>query len=298
MSVTRIYVEKKEPYAVEAAGVLASLKNDLNLGGKLRRVRLLNRYDVEGISREVFDSVRDTVFSEPQVDLVYEELPAFDGVVFAIEYLPGQFDQRADSCAQCIQLATLCDRPLVQNARVYLLEGDLSEEDVRRIKDYLINPVESREASLELPETLEARYEIPETVAAVEGFTGMSGEELAALIAGNGLAMDLDDALCCQAYFRDTERRDPTITELKLIDTYWSDHCRHTTFSTRIDGVEIDSPFIADAYRRYLELREVVHAGKDKPVTLMDLATIGAKELRRAGIPPTWTRARRSTPAR
>ena len=284
MSVTRIYVEKKEPYAVEAAGVLASLKNDLNLGGKLRRVRLLNRYDVEGISREVFDSVRDTVFSEPQVDLVYEELPAFDGVVFAIEYLPGQFDQRADSCAQCIQLATLCDRPLVQNARVYLLEGDLSEEDVRRIKDYLINPVESREASLELPETLEARYEIPETVAAVGGFTGMSGEELAALIAGNGLAMDLDDALCCQAYFRDTERRDPTITELKLLDTYWSDHCRQPTFSTRIDGVEIDSPFIADAYRRYLELREVVHAGKDKPVTLMDLATIGAKELRRAGI--------------
>ena len=283
MSVYRIYVEKKEPFAVEAAGVLASLRNDLGLS-KLRHVRLLNRYDVEGISREVFDSVRDTVFSEPPVDMVYDELPAGDGKVFAIEYLPGQFDQRADSCAQCIQLATLCERPTVQNARVYVLEGDITDEELERIKAYLINPVESREASLEMPETLEARYAVPETVATVEGFTALDRADLEEFIRTQGLAMDLDDALCCQAYFRDTEHRDPTITEVKMIDTYWSDHCRHTTFATQIDDVKIGCDYIAEEYKNYLELRGTVHAGKNKPVTLMDLATIGAKELRRAGI--------------
>ncbi len=283
MSVYRIYVEKKEPFAVEAAGVLASLRNDLGLS-KLRHVRLLNRYDVEGISREVFDSVRDTVFSEPPVDMVYDELPAGDGKVFAIEYLPGQFDQRADSCAQCIQLATLCERPTVQNARVYVLEGDITDEELERIKAYLINPVESREASLEMPETLEARYAVPETVATVEGFTALDRAGLEEFIRTQGLAMDLDDALCCQAYFRDTEHRDPTITEVKMIDTYWSDHCRHTTFATQIDDVKIGCDYIAEEYKNYLELRKTVHAGKNKPVTLMDLATIGAKELRRAGI--------------
>ena len=282
MSVYRIYVEKKEPFAVEAAGVLASLRNDLGLS-KLRHVRLLNRYDVEGISREVFDSVRDTVFSEPPVDMVYDELPAGDGKVFAIEYLPGQFDQRADSCAQCIQLATLCERPTVQNARVYVLEGDITDEELERIKAYLINPVESREASLEMPETLEARYAVPETVATVEGFTALDRAGLEEFIRTQGLAMDLDDALCCQAYFRDTEHRDPTITEVKMIDTYWSDHCRHTTFATQIDDVKIGCDYIAEEYKNYLELRKTVHAGKNKPVTLMDLATIGTKVLKAAG---------------
>ena len=282
MSVYRIYVEKKEPFAVEAAGVLASLRNDLGLS-KLRHVRLLNRYDVEGISREVFDSVRDTVFSEPPVDMVYDELPAGDGKVFAIEYLPGQFDQRADSCAQCIQLATLCERPTVQNARVYVLEGDITDEELERIKAYLINPVESREASLEMPETLEARYAVPETVATVEGFTALDRAGLEEFIRTQGLAMDLDDALCCQAYFRDTEHRDPTITEVKMIDTYWSDHCRHTTFGTILDDVQIDDAVVQKAFDRYMAMRADL-GRENKPRCMMDLATIGAKELKKQGI--------------
>ncbi len=283
MSVYRIYVEKKDAFAVEAAGVLASLKSDLGLDA-LKKVRLLNRYDVEWVTREVFDQAQNTIFSEPPVDHTYDELPETAGRVFAVEYLPGQFDQRADSCAQCIQLTTQGERPAVQNARVYILEGEVTDADLARIKAYLINPVESREASLALPETLETSYAIPETVATVEGFTALDREGLEQFIRENGLAMDLDDALCCQAYFRDTERRDPTITEVKMIDTYWSDHCRHTTFATHIDEVTIHSDFIREEYDRYLALRGVVHAGKDKPVTLMDLATIGAKELRRSGI--------------
>ncbi len=283
MSVYRIYVEKKEAFAVEAAGVLASLKSDLGLN-TIQKVRLLNRYDVEGISREAFGQARDTIFSEPPVDITYDQLPETEGHIFAIEYLPGQFDQRADSCAQCIQLATQGERPTVQNARVYIIEGQVSAQELERIKAYLINPVESREAGLGLPETLETRYAIPETVPVVAGFTALDRAGLEQFIRENGLAMDLDDALCCQAYFRDTERRDPTITEVKMIDTYWSDHCRHTTFATHIDTVSIDCDYIQEEYQRYLELRETVHAGRDKPVTLMDLATIGAKELRRSGI--------------
>ena len=283
MSVTRIYVEKRPEFAVEAAGALSDITSALSIDS-ITSLRLVNRYDVQGISQEDFDAARGTIFSEPQVDDTYDELPACNGRVFAVEYLPGQFDQRADSCAQCIQISTQKDRPVVRSAKVYLLEGEISDADFARIKAYLINPVESREASLEKPETLDTNYAIPETVETLCGFTALSEEELSQFIRQYGLAMDLDDIKCCQNYFKNEEKRDPTITEVRMIDTYWSDHCRHTTFSTHIDDVSIDCDYIKDTYREYLSLRETLYAGKDRPITLMDLATIGAKALKKQGL--------------
>ncbi len=283
MSVYRIYVEKRPDFAVEAAGLLQNLKTDLKLD-TLRSLRLLNRYDVEGISAQDFEQAKTTIFSEPQVDTLYDTLPEHNGPVFAIEYLPGQFDQRADSCAQCIQISTQKDRPEVRNARVYLLEGEITPEQLTAIKHYLINPVESREASLEKPETLAVEYAIPRTVETLDGFTKLDKKGLEDFIHQYGLAMDYDDILCCQNYFAGVEKRDPTITEIRMIDTYWSDHCRHTTFSTHIDSVEIGTDYIQQAYQEYLTLHETLYPGKERPITLMDLATIGAKTLRKNGI--------------
>ena len=279
--VYRIYVEKKPGFDVEANG----LKNELTslLGIKdLTGLRLLNRYDVEGIDEALFNQCVSTVFSEPPVDNTYAELPAAEGVSFAVEYLPGQFDQRAASAAECIQLISQGERPLVRSARVYLLEGALTPEQVAEIKKYVINPVEAREASLETKETLKMDYPVPAAVAVLEGFNQLDEAGLAKFIEEKGLAMDLGDIKFCQEYFR-SEQRDPTITEIKMIDTYWSDHCRHTTFGTILDDVQIDDAVVQEAFDRYMAMRTEL-GRENKPRCMMDLATIGAKELKKQGI--------------
>ena len=285
--VYRVYVEKKCGQTHEADSLLKEIKDFLQIGA-LETVRVLNRYDVENIEQSLFDYAVNTVFSEPQVDNVSFEVPQ-GKVVFAVEPLPGQFDQRADSAAQCIQILSQGERPLVRSAKVYVLEGQLSDENVTAIKKHVINAVESREASLLMPETLASQYAAPETVATVTGFIGMNETELAALLDKLGLAMDLDDLKFLQNYFRDTEHRDPTITEIRVVDTYWSDHCRHTTFSTHIDDVVIHDPAVQEAYDRYLAARVEVY-GEEKaakrPQTLMDIATIGTKTLKKRGLLP------------
>lgn len=285
--VYRVYVEKKPGQTHEADGLLREVKDFLQIGN-IEAVRVLNRYDAENIDGKLFDYAITTVFSEPQVDNVSFDTPT-GGVVFAVEPLPGQFDQRADSAAQCIQILGQCERPIIRSAKVYVLEGQLSEGDVAAIKKHVINAVESREASLEKPETLSIEYAAPETVATVEGFIGLNDKGLSELLDKLGLAMDLDDLKFLQAYFRDEEHRDPTITEVRVVDTYWSDHCRHTTFSTHLEDVKIDDPAVKAAYERYLAARVEVY-GEEKaakrPQTLMDIATIGAKVLKKRGLLP------------
>ena len=282
MAVFRTYVEKKPAFAAEADGVRRDIET---LGIQVEGVRLFNRYDVEGIDEATFETASRTIFSEPAVDLTSPELPALaaDERLLAVEYLPGQFDQRADSCEQCIQIMTQGDRPKVRSARIYLIKGQVSDEQFAAIKHTLINPVEAREASLEKFTTLAASYDIPTTVETLDGFTSLSEEELAGFIVHYGLAMDFDDISFCQTYFKMMEHRDPTITEIRLIDTYWSDHCRHTTFGTIIDDVEIDDAAIRESFDKYLELRGELYVGRNKPITLMDLATIGAKKLKKDG---------------
>ena len=285
--VYRVYVEKKAELANEARVLQHDLRAFLGIRS-LTGLRLYNRYDLEGISRELFDYTVKTVLSEPQLDLVTDQVPQGDAV-FAVEYLPGQFDQRADSAAQCIQILSQGERPAVRTARVYALEGVLTPQELEAVKQYVINPVESREASLDLPETLRMEYTVPTSVRTITGFTAMDAAGLDALREDLGLAMDLDDLKFLQAYFRDEERRDPTITEIRVVDTYWSDHCRHTTFSTHLDRVEIHDEAIEAAYRRYLDARVEVYGAEKaakRPQTLMDLATIGAKVLKKRGMLP------------
>ena len=287
--VYRVFVEKKKGLAPEAASMLGDIRSFLGLTA-LEDVRILNRYDVEDIEEGLFQYAKTTVFSEPQLDIVTDEAEVSDAdLVFAVEPLPGQFDQRADSAAQCIQLLGQCDRPTVRSAKVYALYGKLTEEDVAAIKKHVINPVESREASLSKPETLKMEYAQPETVETISGFIGLDAEGLKALLDQLGLAMDLDDLTFLQGYFRDTEKRDPTITEIRVVDTYWSDHCRHTTFSTIIDQADIEDEAVKAAYERYLAARVEVY-GEEKaakrPQTLMDVATIGAKTLKKRGLVP------------
>ena len=291
MSVFRCYSEKKPGFDVEAQGLHHALQEQLGIEG-ITGVRILNRYDADQIAPEVYEQAKSIVFSEPQVDTVYDEVyPTVEGAhaVLAVEALPGQFDQRADSCAQCVQLMAGVDRPLIAFAKVYILAGDLSQQDLDKIRGYLINPVECREATMDKPETLVRTYEIPEHVATIDGFIGLDQAGLTELLSDLGLAMDLDDLTFLQAYFRDEEKRDPTITEVRVVDTYWSDHCRHTTFSTHIDSVEINDPTIKAAYERYLAARVEVY-GEEKaakrPQTLMDLGTIGAKTLKKRGMLP------------
>ena len=285
--VYRVYVEKKAELANEARALQHDLRAFLGIRS-LTGLRLYNRYDLEGISRELFDYAVKTVLSEPQLDLVTDQAPQGDAV-FAVEYLPGQFDQRADSAAQCIQILSQGERPAVRTARVYALEGTLTPQELEAVKQYVINPVESREASLDLPETLRMEYTVPTSVRTITGFTAMDAAGLDALREDLGLAMDLDDLKFLQAYFRDEERRDPTITEIRVVDTYWSDHCRHTTFPTHLDRVEIHDEAIEAAYRRYLDARVEVYGAEKaakRPQTLMDLATIGAKVLKKRGMLP------------
>ena len=277
--VYRVFVEKKPGLDLEAQALLNDARTLLGIQG-LRQVRLLNRYDAEGLSQELFEEAIRTVFSEPQVDRVYAAPELGDATVFAVEYLPGQFDQRADSAAQCIQILSQGERPTVRSARVYALYGALTEKELSEIKKYVVNPVEAREASLEKPETLAADYEIPTRVRTLEGFRDLGPEGLAAFVKDYGLAMDVDDLAFCRDYFR-SEGRDPSITEIRVLDTYWSDHCRHTTFHTVIDAVRFEDPLLQRAYDEYLAAREAL--GRTKPVCLMDLGTLAAKALRKAG---------------
>ncbi len=277
--VYRIFVEKKDGLAHEADSLFSELVNLVGIKN-LESVRILNRYDAERISEELFNKSISTVFSEPQLDVATSN-PDYKGCkVFAVEYLPGQFDQRADSAAQCIQIASLGERPIIRSAKVYVLGGNLTDEDVEAVKKYVINPVEAREASLEKPETLVAVYDIPESVATLDGFIDLSEIGLADFIKKHGLAMDIDDIKFCQKYFI-SENRNPTITEIKMIDTYWSDHCRHTTFLTTIDNVRFEDELLEKTYQDYLAVRKEL--GRTKPINLMDVATLAVKYLKKHG---------------
>lgn len=286
--VKRIFVEKKKGFDIEARSLFRDLKENLGVSG-LQTVRIINRYDIEGISEEEYRLSRNQVFSEPPADMVYDEFMEFDNNdrIIAIEYLPGQFDQRADSASQCIQILTEGERPEVKAARIIVLKGEITDEEYARIKDYCINPVECREASMEKPSTLDARAEMPDDVKVLESFTGMSEKEIKEFAEGMGFAMSLDDLRFCRDYFRDTEKRDPTVTEIRLIDTYWSDHCRHTTFLTNIQDVCFEkgycSDFFSSVYEDYLASREYVYKGRQKDICLMDIATIAMKELKAEG---------------
>ena len=278
--VYRIYVEKKNGLDNEAKSLCRELTEMLGID-TLTNVRLYNRYDVERIDKDLFDYSVNTVFSEPQLDTVTYCLNNDADVIFAVEYLPGQFDQRADSAAQCIQLISQQERPLVRTAKVYCLYGSISAEQLIAIKKYVINPVESREASLNDVETLISTYDIPTSVKTLDGFTMLDDSGLSDLIDKLGLAMDLDDIRFCRDYFI-TEKRNPTITEIKMIDTYWSDHCRHTTFLTTVDNVSFEDEQIEATYKEYLKVREAL--GRTKPINLMDIGTIAAKYLKKKGL--------------
>ena len=281
--VYRIYVEKKPQFAVDGGAVLADL--NVALGIKtVENVRIINRYDCEKLPKENFEAAVPTVFSEPPVDEVYYELPkpAADERMFAVEFLPGQFDQRADSAAQCIQMLCPGERPVVKYAKIYVLKGKISDDEFARIKHYLINAVESRECGFDKYDTLEVKYTIPTSVETLTGFINKTDAELADFVIHYGLAMDNDDIKFCQDYFK-SEHRDPTITEIRMIDTYWSDHCRHTTFGTIIDNADIKPSYIADTYAEYKADRHEL--GRDnKPLCLMDIATLAAKKLKKDGI--------------
>ncbi len=276
--VYRVYVEKKPGQTHEADSLLQQAHEFLQIRG-LKSVRVLNRYDAQKLEKALFDYAVQTVFSEPQVDNVFFEAPTGQ-IVFAVEPLPGQYDQRADSAAQCIQILSQGERPLVRTAKVYVLEGDLSEADIAAIRKHVINPVECREASLDLPQTLELEVNIPESVATLHGFLQLDRDGLAAMVKDLGLAMDLDDITFCQAYFK-TEDRDPTITEIRMIDTYWSDHCRHTTFLTTIDSVKFEDALLQSAYDEYIATRQTL--GRTKPINLMDIGTLAGKYLHKNG---------------
>ena len=277
--VYRIYVEKKEGLQNEANALLSELKTFLNINS-VEKIRIFNRYDAENITEELFDYAVKTVFSEPQLDDATKNIDLNGAIVFATEYLPGQFDQRADSAAQCIQLISQGEKPTVQSAKVYALYGNISNDELARIKKYVINPVEAREASLDEKETLKTEYDIPTSVKTLEGFIELDENGLADFVKSYGLAMDLDDIKFCQGYFK-TEKRNPTITEIRMIDTYWSDHCRHTTFSTTIDSVKFNDEVLEKTYQEYIETRKEL--GRTKPVNLMDIATLAVRYLKKEG---------------
>jgi len=286
--VKRVFVEKKQGFNTEAVNLMNNFKENLKLN-KLSNVRILNRYDVSHIGSEDFEKAVTTVFSEPNQDFVYlEQIDEQDNKIFAVEYLPGQYDQRADSAAQCIQIVTGKEKPPVKYAEVIILEGELSDEDFEKIKEYYINSVDSRVADLFKPDTLDEEYPEPDDVETVDNFIDKSKEEVEEYRINMGLAMSTEDLLFCQEYFKNTEKRNPTVTEIKVIDTYWSDHCRHTTFSTVIDNVEFEGGKVTDeiknTYDEYINSRKFVYGNRQKDICLMDLATIGAKELKKKGM--------------
>jgi len=290
MNVKRIFVEKKSGFDVEAKRLHAEITRDLGLKS-VKELRIIYRYDIEGISDDIYKKARTTIFSEPPVDLVYDEEIeiASNEKYIAVEYLPGQYDQRADSAAQCIQILTQGERPVVKYAKIIILEGNISEEELDKIRHYIINPVESHETSLVKPLTLKDDLPSPAKVEVLNGFIEKNENELKDLIKSLGLAMDIPDLIFCQRYFKETEKRNPTITEIRILDTYWSDHCRHTTFLTSIDNVEFEegkyTKKIEEVYNDYLKTRETVYENRinDKDICLMDIATIAMKDLKKRG---------------
>ncbi|HEY5583429.1 MAG TPA: phosphoribosylformylglycinamidine synthase [Ruminiclostridium sp.] len=287
--VKRLFVEKKQPYDVEAQGLLSDLIETLGIKS-LESIKIINRYDIEGISDAEYQMARNTIFSEPPVDYAYDEEYSISTSckAFAVEYLPGQYDQRADSAAQCIQLLTQGERPEINAARVIVVGGKITDKELFAIKRYYINPVESQEAKMDKPNTLKAEVEQPEDVAIIEGFTIMNDELLTNLLREMGFAMSFDDIVFCQEYFKNTEKREPSVTEMRMIDTYWSDHCRHTTFLTCIDSVEFEggkyADIIKDTFADYKATREDIYGGRDdKDVCLMDVALLAMKALKKKG---------------
>ncbi|SHH12246.1 phosphoribosylformylglycinamidine synthase [Clostridium grantii] len=287
-NVKRIYVQKKAGFDVEASALYSDLTENLGIEG-IEKLRVVNRYDIEGVSKEIYEMARNTIFSEPTVDDVFDEEYLVDSKmrIFGVEYLPGQYDQRADSAAQCIQLISHGDSPKIACAKVVVIEGNISDESFEKIKKYYINNVDSREASLEKPEKLDLEMNSPEDVAILNGLIDMNDEELSDFMDEHGFAMSLEDLKFCQEYFRDEEKRNPTITEIKVIDTYWSDHCRHTTFETKLENIEIeDSKYTAaikESFDMYKDSREFVYKDRVKEMTLMDIAVMGMKKLRKEG---------------
>ncbi len=286
--VKRIYVEKKPGMDVEAKALLQDFRENLGISG-LTNVRVVNRYDAEGISQEEYEAAKFLIFAEPNADNVYDEVyrQPEGAWLFAQESLPGQYDQRADSAAQCIQILTQKERPSIRTAKLYVLEGSLTAQELDKIKSYTINPVESREASLEKPLTLEWELDSPADVPVLSGFREQSDEEIARFRAEMGLAMSDEDLAFCRDYFRDQEQRDPTVTEIRVIDTYWSDHCRHTTFLTRLNDIRFGDSLldhqIRKTYEMYLAARSEVYGERQKDITLMDIATMGMKYLKKTG---------------
>lgn len=277
--VYRVFVEKKKELANEASALANDIRSLLGIDS-LTDLRILNRYDVENIDKELFNYCKRTVFSEPQLDIISDDFKDEKATVFAVEYLPGQFDQRADSAAQCIQIISQKERPVVRTTKVYALYGSLTSEEIRKIKEYVINPVEAREADLSKPSTIAMDYNIPTEVETLDGFTELDEAGLKDFIDSFGLAMDYDDIRFCQEYFRG-EKRNPTITEIRMIDTYWSDHCRHTTFNTTIDSVTFQDKLLEEAWQEYKNTRK--YLGRKKPMNLMDVATLAAKYLKKNG---------------
>lgn len=288
-NVRRIYVEKKAPYAVKASELKEEIKGYLGVSG-LEEVRVFIRYDIENISDAIYHRACRTVFSEPPVDLLYEEqieIPA-NAKVFSVEYLPGQYDQRADSAEQCVKFLKEDEEPIIKTAVTYMVTGNISSDELIRIKAYCINPVDSRETGMVKPDTLMTEFEEPEDIAAASGFIMMSEEELAALYGRLNLAMTFKDFLHIREYFEKDEQRDPTMTEIKVLDTYWSDHCRHTTFSTEFSEIDFEEGFyktpMETTYQSYLDTRQEIYEGReDKFICLMDLALIAMKKLRKDG---------------
>jgi len=286
--IKRIFVEKKKGYDIEAKHLFNDIKENLGIEN-LKDLRIINRYDIEGISDEYYELTKNTIFSEPPVDNIYKENFTFsdDEVIFAMEYLPGQYDQRADSAMQCVQIVTGEEMPLISVAKVFVLKGNINNSDIDKIKNYCINPVDSRQASLLKPQSLKMNLNVPEDVEYFDDFIYKSEKEIVEMRKQLGLAMNDDDLLFCQKYFRDTEKRNPTITEIRVIDTYWSDHCRHTTFLTNIQNVEIEKGYyskpIEDAYKMYINERKELKR-ENKPMCLMDIAVIGMKALKQKGI--------------
>ena len=277
--VYRIFVEKKKGFEHEANALTHEVRELLEISA-VQSIRVINRYDVEGIDKELFDYCVGTVFSEPQMDSATEDVDLSGAKTFAVEYLPGQFDQRADSAAQCIQLISQGERPVVRTAKIYAVYGEVTDAQLSVIKSFVINPVESREAGFEKPQTLKVDYEIPSEVATLDGFIELDGAGLADFVKSYALAMDTDDIAFCQTYFK-SEGRNPTLTEIRMIDTYWSDHCRHTTFLTTIDSIRFEDELLQKTYDEYIETRKTL--GRTKPVNLMDIGTLAAKYLKSVG---------------
>lgn len=302
-NVKRIYVEKKAPFAVKAKELKDEILSYLGIAG-VKEVRQLIRYDVENLSDETFEKAATCVFSEPPVDLLYREeieLPE-ESRVFSVEYLPGQFDQRADSAMQCVKFLKEDENPIIRTAVTYLIIGDITEDEFERIKAHCINPVDSREVGMEKPQTLRTEYEEPADVLIFDGFQEMDKEELRKLYDSLGLAMTFKDFLHIQNYFKGSEHRDPSMTEIRVLDTYWSDHCRHTTFSTELKEIEFKEGYyrepIETTYQSYLDTRNEIFEGReDKFVCLMDLALMAMRKLKKMASCRIWRNLMRSMPA-